>query len=82
MQITQVDILNSDSDSDSGSDPPEIAAKTSTMLATSSSTYSSGTCIFFFMTRFATMLYFLTVLVHEFFFCNVTSLQQCYIFLV
>lgn len=49
MQITQVDILNSDSDSDSGSDPPEIAAKTSTMLATSS-TYSSGTCIFFFMT--------------------------------
>lgn len=48
MQITQVDILNSDSDSDSGSDLPEIAAKTSTMLATSSSTYSSGTCIFFF----------------------------------
>jgi hypothetical protein len=48
MQISQVDISNSDfdSDSDCGSEPLEIAAKTSSMLATSTS-YCPGTFIFF-----------------------------------
>ncbi|KAF3336775.1 crossover junction endonuclease MUS81 isoform X1 [Carex littledalei] len=40
-KITQVDILNSDSDSDSGSDPPEIAAKTSSTMLATRTTYSS-----------------------------------------